>query len=60
MSQLAEGIGETVRAVCEDEGLPCLLLGEPAAAPALFTRLIPARECAAVTMAAMEEFRTAG
>ena len=41
------GIGESVRAFCEDEGLPCILLGETAGAPWSFTRFLPARECAA-------------
>lgn len=45
----SDGAGAEVRAFCDAEGLPCLLLGEPAAAPSLFTRLLPARECVAST-----------
>jgi hypothetical protein len=42
-----DGSGEAVRAFCAEAELPCLLLGEPGVAPAPYSRLFPARECAA-------------
>ncbi|HEV8241315.1 MAG TPA: SCO family protein [Thermoanaerobaculia bacterium] len=43
----SDEIGEAVRAFCEQEALPCLLLGERTAATPLYTRVLAVRDCVA-------------